>query len=133
MSAAEDYREAREGSIYRVTAMTITMKADAAIAELEAALTYKTEHADTLHKAWEQAEAEVSALTARHCEDCGLVAKWKDAADMRNEDCIVLEVERDKYRGMLQLFVDDDFGYVPESVKSDALIADLERRWDELN
>ena len=36
MSALDDYLEAREGSLYAVTALTITMKADAAIAELQA-------------------------------------------------------------------------------------------------
>jgi len=41
VSAVEDYREAREGSFYKVTALTITMKADAAIAELEAEIEHK--------------------------------------------------------------------------------------------
>jgi len=35
MSAVEEYRAAREGDLHTVTALTITMKADAAIAELE--------------------------------------------------------------------------------------------------
>jgi len=83
MSAVDEYREARGGSFYTVTALVITMKADAAIAELEtelkkaqleisrlddniteleAALTDRQEAYTALHKRWTEAEAELAVL-----------------------------------------------------------------------
>ena len=76
LAAIHKYRAAREGSIYAVTALTITMKADDAIKELEAEnaqlrLHWQREarNANRLDVELEQAET----LMMGRCKDC---AHW---------------------------------------------------------
>lgn len=134
MSAVEGYKHALRSTYVsrdadecgKTYGLVDEDKADAAIAELEAE---RDEAMATMYH--ERGDKEQAEEDAR-----GWAASFKQteaALELVNRAFAASEAELAKCRGMLQLFVEEDFGYVPNSVKSDALIADLDRRWGELS